>query len=247
MQEIQNRHEGAISYGAYVDWEPKEEHDPGKKMVSASIIKSYLLYYVLKNRGEFREQIPVSEFILTEDTVLKYFSGNTINLDAALSLMICVSDNTAANYFLDSIGMGRMNEFLHDEHFTQTSFGRRFLDFDAKREGRENYTSVTDIVSLFQGILQRRTLNVESAELFDSLLKLQFDRAKLAFYYPESVVTGSKTGVLDNVWNDVIYFNVNGSIALVAFFTEGVPGVNARDLLASYGLKVARKYFPNLF
>ncbi len=246
LQEILRKYQDRISYGTYIDWNPMESHNPGKKVVSASIIKCFILYYVLKNRTSFTEQIPVSEFSLTEDTVLRFFGGNTINLEAALALMIFVSDNTAANYFLDSIGMDRINRFLMDEKFNMTRFGRRFLDFEAKKNGMENVTSVSDLVSLFHGILEGNRLDENSAKLFDSLLKMQFDRTKLVFYYPETISTGSKTGVLDNVWNDVIYFSEKGKTCFVAFFTENVPDVDARDLLASYGFRVANRYFPGL-
>lgn len=246
LQEILDRYEGRISYGTYVNWIPQESHNSGRRVTSASIIKCFLLYYVLKNRDEFRDQIPISEVNLTEDTVLRYFKGNTINLEAALALMIFVSDNTAANYFLDSIGMEKMNEFLLEEGFRKTSFGRRFLDFEAKKEGKENYTSVSDIKSLFEGILEGNKLDSDSVILFDSILKMQFDRTKLTFYFPESIMAGSKTGVLDNVWNDAVYFSHDGSTAFVAFFTENVPDIEARDMLASYGMKVLREYFPDL-
>lgn len=246
LQKVLDKYGEKISYGTYMDWVPKETHNSEKKVVSASVIKCFLLYYTLKNRHEFKEQIPISEVDLTEDTVLNHFKGNTINLEAALALMISVSDNAASNYFLDSIGMERMNEFLLEEGFKHTNFGRRFLDFEAKKAGKENYTSVSDIKSLFEGILKGRTLDNKSALNFDSLLKMQFDRTKLSFYFPESIMSGSKTGVLDNVWNDAMYFTQNGMTAFVAFFTEGVPDVDVRDMVASYGMNVLRKYFPDI-
>lgn len=246
LQELLDRYEGRISYGTYVDWIAEEVHNPEKRVVSASIIKCFLLYYVLKNRKKFKEKVPVSEFELTDDSLLNYFKGNTINLEAAMALMISVSDNTAANYFVDSIGMERMNEFLQAEGFNHTTFGRRFLDFVAKEEERENYTSVSDIRCLFEGILTGEKLGKDSVLLFESFLKMQFDRTKLTFYFPESIISGSKTGVLDNVWNDVMYFSDNGRIALIAFFTEDVPHMDVRDMLASYGQRCLRRYFQNL-
>ncbi len=235
-----------ISYGGFLDWKLVEGHKISEEVVSASIIKCFLLYYVLKFRASFPDKIDQSEFDLTDDSVLAYFEGNSINLEAALALMVFVSDNTVSNYFLDFIGMERMNSFLSGEKFYSTVFRRRFLDSDARNRGLENTTSVSDIKTLFEGILSGNLLDNKSGKLFDSLMKLQFDRSKLSFYLPESIQSGSKTGVLENVWNDVMYFEDNGKIAFLAFFTENMPVTLSRDLLASFGYDFITSHFDHL-
>lgn len=235
-----------ISYGAFVDWKLEEGARMEKEVVSASIIKCFLLYHVLKFRSFFPEKIDQSEFDLTEDSVLAYFEGNSINLDAALALMIFVSDNTVSNYFLDTIGMEKMNSFLSGEKFKSTVFRRRFLDSEARKGGLENTTSVEDVENLFRGILSGNLLDETSMELFESLMRLQFDRTKLSFYLPESIVSGGKTGVLENVWNDVMYFRDRGKVAFLAFFTENMPDIVTRDLLASFGYDFVKSRFSHL-
>ena len=200
----------------------------------------------MENRGQFKNLIPMEEIQLTEDTILRYFRGSTLNLQGMLALMTDVSDNSVANYFLDNIGLNEMNQFLRKEGYRDTSFGRRFLDADARKSGRENRTTVSDLHKLFYDVLCGNVLTPEDRTLFTGIMKTQFDRSKFALYLPESIESGGKSGVLDNVWNDLIFFRHKEGTVFLIGLTENLPATVARDFLPSYAYHFVNDRYPDL-
>lgn len=239
-----DEHGPRISIGAYIDNVAVEQVNPEVRRTAASLIKPFIFYFVLKNREIFQDNISIDEIPLTNDTILRFFTGSLLNLNGLLSLMIDISDNAVSNYFLDRAGMGTINGFLKSEGFKGTTFGRRFLDSEARKAGNENYTTVSDLRRLFHGILSGKLLGDEERRLFVDILKTQFDRSKFAFYLPEAIESGGKSGVLDNVWNDLIFFEEGGKNVMLIALTENMPGSTARDLLASYSYHFIKERFP---
>ena len=236
-----------ISLGAFVGEETVELENGYTKRTAASLIKLFILYYVLKNVHDFDRFVKQDDIPLTNGTILRFFDGSTLNLEALLALMIDVSDNSISNYFLDRIGMDRMNEFLVREKFLGTSFGRRFLDFEARKLGKENFTTVYDLYRLIYGVLEGNLLADRMNILFRDLLQNQFDKSKFALYFPDSLDTGGKSGVLDNVWNDLIFFRINGKMVYLIALTENIPSVLAREFLPSYSYHFCMERFPEVF
>ena len=235
-----------ISIGAYQDQKALEQANPNFSRIAASIVKPFIFLYVLKNRGEFKNLIPMEEIQLTDDTILRYFKGSTLSLQGMLALMTDISDNSVANYFLDKIGMNEMNQFLKEEGYPDTSFGRRFLDADARKSGRENRTTVSDLHRLFYDSICGNSLTLEDHSLFTGIMKTQFDRSKFALYLPESIESGGKSGVLDNVWNDLIFFRHKERTVFLIGLTEDLPGSVARDFLSSYAYHFVNDRYPDL-
>ncbi len=235
-----------VSIGAYYDQTAIEEVNPKVARTAASIVKPFIFLYVLKNRWKFHNMVLTEDIKLTDDTILRYFKGSRLSLDGLLALMTDISDNSVANYFLDRIGIDEMNRFLEEEGYPDTSFGRRFLDSDARKSGKENYTSVTDLYRLYYSILNGNILTPEDRNLFISIMRTQFDRSKFALYLPESIESGGKSGVLDNVWNDLIFFSHNGSTVILIGLTENLPSPVARDLLSSYSFHFIKEKYPKL-
>lgn len=245
VYQILDQNNGNISIGAFVDTVALLQTNIDVKRTAASLIKPFIFYYVLKNRQNFSEMVPHDEIPLTEDTILRFFKGSSLSLNALLSLMIDISDNAVSNYFLDTAGIGALNSFLKSEGFKGTSFGRRFLDAEARMSGKENFTTVSDLRRLFEGIISGKLLDQDEMKLFIDIMKTQFDRSKFAFYFPESIESGGKSGVLDNVWNDLIFFQEGGKNVLLIALTENLPDSTARDFLASYSYHFIRERFPD--
>ena len=246
VNQIIKDYSGRISIGGYQDQKALEQVNPNSERIAASIVKPYIFLYVLKNRGQFKNLIPMEEIQLTEDTILRYFRGSTLNLQGMLALMTDVSDNSVANYFLDKIGLNEMNQFLRKEGYQGTSFGRRFLDADARKSGRENRTTVSDLHKLFYDVLCGNVLTPEDRTLFTGIMKTQFDRSKFALYLPESIESGGKSGVLDNVWNDLIFFRHKEGTVFLIGLTENLPATVARDFLPSYAYHFVNDRYPDL-
>lgn len=236
-----------ISLGSFVGEQAVELENASVKRSAASLIKLFLLYYVLKYIPAFDRFVSHSDIDLAEDTILRFFGGSTLNIEALLALMIDVSDNSVSNYLLDRIGMNRMNEFLLREGFHGTSFGRHFLDNEARKSGKDNFTSVIDLHHLIHGILEGNLLDDMGKKLFIDLLQHQFDRSKFDLYLPESLNTGGKSGMLNNVWSDFIFFYINGKVVYLIALTEDMPGIVAREFIPSYSYHFCRGRFPGIF
>ncbi|HEV8193455.1 MAG TPA: serine hydrolase, partial [Ktedonobacterales bacterium] len=74
--------------------------------------------------------------------VLDYLNpGVRLTLADLCTLMLIVSDNSAANFLLDLVGMGEVNETLSRLSLTHTRLARHFMDFAARAAHRDNMTS----------------------------------------------------------------------------------------------------------
>jgi beta-lactamase class A len=147
-------------------------------------------------------------------------------------LMLAVSDNTAANFLLDLVGMGEVNATLSRLGLAHTKLARHFMDFAARAVGRDNVTSAGDMAMLL-ALLQRNALP-QGAVLRELLLAQQVADDLRAWLPPETPFA-FKTGSLEGTGADDAVFSVAGllggstrSIGLCVLTAE------QRDLAAAH-------------
>jgi beta-lactamase class A len=227
-------HSERLAYGISIDGKVVESKNSGQPFPSASVIKAFLLFYTLKNREDFKDYIETSKLKVTDDSIMNFFVNEKIPLEASLSIMISISDNCIANYIIDTIGMDKLNLFFKLEGFKHTRVERNFLDFDAQKKGMENTICVDDVFLLLEKVFYTNSMKEKEKSLFDSIMKRQFDRSKCNLYLPESIQTGGKSGTLNNVWNDFIYFKHDNKIISVCFLSHDLPIILSRELISSY-------------
>src|SRR5215469_4491532 len=81
--------------------------------------------------------------------VLDYLDPtNHLTLGDLCYLMLGVSDNTAANFLLDLVGMGEVNETASRLNLAHTKLARRFMDFAARAAHHDNMTCAADMHTL---------------------------------------------------------------------------------------------------
>lgn len=132
--------------------------------------------------------------------VLDYLDPTTsLTLNDLCFLMIGVSDNTAANFLLDLVGMGEVNETLNRLNLPHTRLARRFMDLAARAAHRENVTTAADMTSLLS-LLWGSALPGAS-RLRDILAAQQLDE-DLKALLPETSRLAHKTGSLDGIFHD---------------------------------------------
>ncbi len=112
------------------------------------------------------------------------------------TLMLAVSDNTAANFLLDLVGMGEVNETLSRLNLRQTHLARRFMDFEARAARRENTTSAADMLTLL-GLLQSNA--VPGARRIRDMLTAQQKFEEVRAYLPDDARIAFKSGTLEGV------------------------------------------------
>ncbi len=132
--------------------------------------------------------------------VLDYLDPATLLTAGDLCyLMIGVNDHTAANFLLDLLGMGEVNETLSRLDLPHTRLARRFMDFEARAAHRDNVTSAADMVTLLS--LVRGNALPGGVRLREFLAGQQLDK-DLKALLPDSAQLAHKTGSLDELVHD---------------------------------------------
>ncbi len=114
-------------------------------------------------------------------------------------LMITISDNTAANMLLDLVGMQAVNTTMLQLGLSSTWLERRFIDFEARKAGRENWTTAADMALLLSYLCTQ--LLPDNERMLHMLLR-QNDRTILSAYWGEDVPFAHKTGGLPGIIHD---------------------------------------------
>jgi beta-lactamase class A len=114
-------------------------------------------------------------------------------------LMIAISDNTAANMLLDLVGMQAVNAAMLQLGLTSTRLERRFIDFDARGSGRDNWTTTADMALLLSYLC---TGLLPDNERILNMLLCQNDRTILPAYWDEEIPFAHKTGGLPGIIHD---------------------------------------------
>lgn len=178
-----------------------------KQMNSASLIKLFMMEAVLKEAQN-------GSFNLTDGD-----NGTLINLEK----MITESNNDSANMFIDAFkGYDEGKRKVTEEHTINKHIkeaGYKFTELNRKMHnttppggpsGYQNYTSVKDVATLYEGLYNGTLLNEENTKLALRFLKNQQRTnkipKKIIKEFPD-VVVANKTGELSNVENDaaIIY------------------------------------------
>jgi beta-lactamase class A len=155
-------------------------------------------------------------------------------------LMITISDNTASNMLLHLIGFDAVNATMQQLGLQETRLERRFMDFAARQQGRDNWTTAGDMANLFFQLCSHSLLG--SQEMLEILLH-QNDYTLLPAYWGEDLPFAHKTGDLPGVTHDAgILFPPlagasaeNAPLIIVVLTSEQVDQSLTRYILARIG------------
>jgi beta-lactamase class A len=124
-----------------------------------------------------------------------------ITLRDLATMMVAVSDNSAANVLIDRVGMENVNASMNSLGLTHTRLRRKMMDLKAATEGRENISTPTEMMTLLENLYRGKVLNREMTEDFFKVLsthKSSFIPREL----PEGLKIANKPGELEGVRND---------------------------------------------
>lgn len=132
--------------------------------------------------------------------VLDYLNPSTqLTLSDLCFLMLGVSDNSAANFLLDLLGMGEINETLNRLNLSKTRLARHFMDWAARAARRDNVTSASDMLTLLT-LLQGNAL--PRAKLLRDMLSAQQCSDDIPAWLPAHALLAHKSGSLDDTFHD---------------------------------------------
>lgn len=188
---------------------PRELISLNPEMVfpSASLIKVAILVELARRLAEPGSALTWETRLAVPDEARVPSAGVLASLSPELRptiqdlahLMIAISDNTASNVLLDLLGMEAINATMRDLGLKATRLERRFMDFEARQAGRDNWTTAADMTLLLAHIHANRV--PERARLLQMLLQ-QNENYILPPYWGEETLFAHKTGGLVGIMHD---------------------------------------------
>ena len=129
--------------------------------------------------------------------------GLEVTLEDLYTLMIILSDNTAANILIRKFGMDRINARMRELGLTVTAVNRLLFDAQASAKGIENYICAEEIGSLLERMARGTLVSPAASTEMLRILKDQRLNGKMPFYLHGKVQIAHKTGEDDGITHDV--------------------------------------------
>lgn len=178
--------------------------NPGQ-MPSASVIKLFIMAAAFNQAA--LEQLNLDDKLVIGDldkvggtgSLSGRPSGTSLTIRHLIELMITESDNTAANLLIDKLGFDCINNTIQELGCKDTVLQRKMMD---KSSGKENYTSVQDLILLLQSIYKGTCVSSTADQEMISILKKQKQRNLIPRGLPSGCVSANKAGNLPGIVND---------------------------------------------
>lgn len=188
---------------------PRELFSFNPEMVfpSASLIKVPILVELARQLAQPGNTITWDTRLAVPDEARAPSAGVLADLSPDLRptiqdlayLMITLSDNTASNMLLDLLGMESINATMRELGLQATRLERRFMDFEARQAGRDNWATAADMALLLSHIQANHV--PERTRLLQILLRQNLNHI-LPPYWGEETLFAHKTGGLPGLMHD---------------------------------------------
>jgi beta-lactamase class A len=142
------------------------------------------------------------------------------------TMMVAVSDNSAANVLIDRLGLDNVNAMLDSIGLAHTRLRRKMMDLEAAKQGRENISTPRDMMTLLEALYRGKVLNPESSADFFKTLSTNKD-SFIPRLLPPNVKIANKPGELEAVRNDSGIVFVEGRPYVICVMTAFLS--NERD------------------
>jgi beta-lactamase class A len=193
-----------------------------REQPAASLLKLPLVLTVYAHASDGRlaldEPVPVAHLEQTiYPTILGAFDENrTLSVRELCALALITSDNAAASYLLEMVGVDAVNEYLRTIGCAQAEMAVGFDDTVLGLAGRANRCSANDALSMFTHLYRRPDLTV-----IDRALRNNLRNQRIPLLLPDEIPVAHKTGTLLGVVNDAGVIYGGASDLAVAFLTDG--------------------------
>jgi len=166
------------------------------------------------------------------------------NRDLA-SLVVTLSDNSAANVLIDRVGMDNVNAWLARFGLKETRLRRHMLDLDAARSGRENTATPRELATLLSALYEGRVFKKRTTDEFFRMLSVE-KSSYIPRLLPSDLTIANKRGNLDGVRNDAgIVFVPDRPFAIVVMTTFARDELGAEQSIARIA-QAAWSYFDRV-
>lgn len=125
-----------------------------------------------------------------------------VTLRDLATMVMAVSDNSAANVLIDRIGMNNVNALMESLALKHTRLQRKMMDLKAASEGRENLSTPSEMVAMVRAAYEGKVLNPKLTEDFFQVFSVKKPDAFLQRHLPDDLRIAAKQGELEGVRND---------------------------------------------
>ncbi len=129
--------------------------------------------------------------------------GLTVTFRDLCVLMIILSDNTATNLLIKSLGMERINDGIRALGLRRTALNRLLFDRAASERGIENVITAREIGLFLRKLYEGEVVSRKASGEMLAILSDQRLNGKMPFFLPRGVRAAHKTGEDAGVTHDV--------------------------------------------
>lgn len=203
---------------------PLYQLNPGKKFYAASVNKVAIALYVLSlvDQGgiDLAEHMALKKEYKLEGTgVLRLLDdGLEPTLKDLLTLMLIVSDNTAAKTLVSRFGSSAINDYLN-------SVGLEVTRLEELPEGKFSYgyTTPAEYIEIIEKIATGAYLRRESSDLLLEIMGHNHFDFGLGRHLHDPIKAASKQGTLDDMRHEVVLITDENERYIVSAFSEQLP------------------------
>lgn len=221
-----------LSTGEVVDLNGDKIH------FSASTIKIPIMMTVLEQEGkEFSldDRLKLTDENKVDFSVVTEIGCEEYTIREYMTWMMTESCNASTNVLIDLAGYGAIRQTIERAGMTNTLLQRKMMDVEARRQGRDNFTTAQDMARLIKAMYFAQGFDKRACIQGLELMKQCRDRTLLLRYIPEPVEFAHKSGGLDEVSHDVGIFLHRSPIVVTALVTNNVYEENNIDRVCALG------------
>jgi beta-lactamase class A len=254
LEEVARRLDGVMAY-AIMDLTGGDGFSllPDTVLPTASTIKLAILYELAKQVDEGRLRLEDVRSLdrgqaVQGSGVLFDLGSPVLSLRDYATLMVVLSDNTATNVLIDTVGMEAVNVRMRALGLDHTRLRRHMLDTAAARRGEENVSTPGEIARLLDAFHRGDGLSPRSRAEALRILKIRNESkvTPLLRGVPGTVDVASKPGELEGVRVDagIVYAKNRPYIlaAMTTYLQDDEAGSRAIEDLS----RLAYEYFSRL-
>jgi beta-lactamase class A len=157
-------------------------------------------------------------------------------------LMIVLSDNTATNLIIETVGMENVNGFLFSHGVQQTKLQRIMMDMEAARLGRENIGTPREVMMILEKMYNGELVDTPSSQELISILKKP-KGGSIRSGIPSSVELANKEGEIDGVRCDVGIVYLPKSPYVICVMTKMLATPRDGSLIITEISQATYRYF----
>jgi beta-lactamase class A len=253
LQEVAGKVDGVASY-TVVDLTTGDRFAryPDLVLPTASTIKLAVLYELFKQADEGALKLDTAlpldrRLAVAGGPGLFYLGTPTLALRDYATMMVMLSDNTATNVLIRTLGMDAIGRRLNGLGLTRTRLRRLMLDLEAAKRGDENVSTAGEVAQLLEAFYRGTGLKPKSRDEALAMLKVEKgEQTPLQRGLPEGVEAACKPGELEGVRVDAGIVFAKNRPYVFSMMTSYLENDKRGESAIEEASRLAYQYFSRL-